>query len=265
MPPRSSSTSRSACTTPRWPLGARVRRIPCDRPHAVRDGAAGCPGRPGPDGVTRLQRPAPPHAGVHPGGVRGRSCRRAQHLVERTDRSDLDRHRPGARPVHHRRDRRHHASRRRLARCVRVRRCQHLPARHPARRSSRRSVRGPPAGRGTVQHRHRRAAPGDHGGLPRWPRRHHRPSPQTPVAVGRPSDHPDGSSPRQSTDASSAPSAVDRVAWSNHRSDHDVRIRRSHQCNTPTTGGTHHEIHENTEGIRCRLRVVARRRSVRQR
>ena len=36
---------------------------------------------------------------------------------------DLDRHRSGARPVHHRRDRRHHAPRGCLARCVPVRGC----------------------------------------------------------------------------------------------------------------------------------------------
>ena len=57
-----------------------------------------------------------------------------------------------ARPVHHRRDRRHQPPRRRLARSLRVRRRQHLPARPPVRRSP----RGSPRPR--VQHRRRGAA-----------------------------------------------------------------------------------------------------------
>ena len=71
----------------------------------------------------------------------------------------------------------------------------------PLDRSPRRSVRGPPAGRGTIQHRHRRAAPRDHAGLARRPRRHHRPSAQRAVSrsVGRGST--DGVDARRSIDA----------------------------------------------------------------
>ena len=130
-PAAAASTGRCGCTTlalalsvlayvgfraiARTPFGVALRRRPR---------------RPDPDGVARLQRPAPPHAGVHAGRIRRGDRRRVQHLVERADRPehDLDRRRRidlliiaviggiGA-------------PRGRLARRLCVRRCQQLPPR----------------------------------------------------------------------------------------------------------------------------------------